>query len=189
MVEAIAIFAAGVFAWTFLEYLIHGWLGHTFHSFATRLHWVHHRDPHAVFTVGAWLPIAILWTTLAVVFRFSSWMILLSGAVAGFAAYELLHYRIHFCRPGGPVADYLRSRHLAHHESHPDRCFGVTSAIWDLAFGTEPLDADLTALYESMRSRAPLTGPTNLYKLKRYMMPFPLASGLARPRERSRLDA
>jgi len=43
------IFAAGVFTWTLLEYVIHGVLGHAHRTFVTRLHEVHHRDPRAVF--------------------------------------------------------------------------------------------------------------------------------------------
>jgi len=48
----------------------------------------------------------------------------------------------------------------------------VTSALWDLAFGTEPMGIEMAALRESMRSRAPLTGRTNLYKLKHYVLLF-----------------
>ena len=99
MVEDVALFAAGIFVWTFLEYLIHGWLSHTLRTFAMRLHAGHHRDAHAVFTIRAWIPIAAIWTIMAVLFRWTPWTILFSGAVAGFAGYEAVHYRIHFCRP------------------------------------------------------------------------------------------
>jgi len=172
MVEDLASFVAGVFVWTFLEYLIHGWLSHTFRTFAMRLHAVHHRDAHAVFTVRAWIPIAVVWTILVIWFRWTPWVILFNGVLAGFVGYEAVHYRIHFRRPCGPIENYLRSRHLVHHEYYANRCFGVTSALWDLAFGTEPMDTTMTALCQSMRSRAPLTGRTNLYKLKNWFRIF-----------------
>ena len=172
MVEDLASFAVGVFIWTFLEYVIHGWLSHTFRTFATPFHAVHHRDAHAVFAVRAWIPIAMVWTIMALLFRWTPWVIMFSGVLAGFAGYEAVHYRIHFQRPRGPVEDYLRSRHLVHHEYYANRCFGVTSALWDLAFGTEPMDAAMTALCESMHSRAPLAGPTNLCKLKDWFRAF-----------------
>src|SRR5689334_685884 len=124
MVEAVALFVMGVLIWTFLEYLIHGWLSHTFHTFAMPLHAAHHQDPHAVFAVGAWLPLAAVWATLAILFRSAPGMILFSGAMVGFAGYEVIHYRIHFRRPRGPVENYLRLRHLVHHERYPTRCFG-----------------------------------------------------------------
>src|SRR5215469_7487400 len=139
MVEDIALFVAGVFVWTFLEYLIHGWLSHTFRTFAMPLHAVHHRDAHAVFAVRAWLPIALIWTAMALLFGWTPGVILFAGAAAGFAGYEAVHYRLHFRHPLGRLENYLRSRHLVHHEYYPDRCFGVTSALWDLVFGTEPM--------------------------------------------------
>ena len=169
MIEGAALFMAGLFIWTFLEYLIHGWLSHTFNTFATPLHAVHHQDPHAVFAVGAWVPITALWTVMVVLYGAAPLMIVFSGTIAGFAGYEFLHYRIHFRRPCGPLEDYLRARHLVHHHRYPSRCFGVTTAIWDLAFGTEPMSREMAALCESMRFRPPLTGPTNLYKLKDFL--------------------
>jgi hypothetical protein len=50
------LFIAGLLGWTFLEYAIHGWTGHRLATFVTPLHNVHHRDPRAVFALGAWLP-------------------------------------------------------------------------------------------------------------------------------------
>jgi len=180
MVEDVALLVAGVFGWTFLEYLIHGWLSHTFHTFAMRLHAVHHRDAHAVFTVRAWIPIAVVWMMMAVLFGWTPGVILFSGAALGFVGYEAIHYRIHFCHPRGPIETFLRSRHLVHHEYYPNRCLGVTSALWDLAFGTEPMGTAMTERCESLRSRPPLTGRTNLYKLKNHVVLFPLREHLAR---------
>ncbi|MGC2445525.1 MAG: hypothetical protein WA409_19220, partial [Candidatus Binatus sp.] len=54
------IFIAGVFAWTIVEYVIHGVLGHAHRTFVTGLHEVHHRDPRAVFALGAWSPTAVV---------------------------------------------------------------------------------------------------------------------------------
>jgi cyclopropane-fatty-acyl-phospholipid synthase len=180
MVDDIALLLAGGFVWTFLEYVIHGWLSHTFHTFAMPLHAVHHRDAHAVFTVRAWIPIAVVWTSLALLFGWTQGVILFSGVAAGFAGYEAIHYRIHFRRAHGPVAQYLRARHLLHHDQYPNCCFGVTSALWDLAFGTEPMGATMTALCESTRTVAPLTGRTNVYKLKNFVLPVSLIKCLAR---------
>jgi len=179
MVEDIALFGVGVFVWTFLEYLIHGWLSHTFKTFATRLHAVHHHDAHAIFTVRAWMPMVLLYAIIATLIRWTPLTILFSGVIAGFAGYEAIHYRIHFCRPQGLVEDYLRSRHLIHHEFYPNRCFGVTSALWDLAFATEPMGNEMATLCKSVRSKPPLTGRSNLYKLRYYLLPFPLTKYLA----------
>ncbi|HZC47378.1 MAG TPA: hypothetical protein VE243_12935, partial [Candidatus Acidoferrum sp.] len=59
MLADVLIFAAGLFAWTLVEYVIHGVLGHAHRTFVTGLHNVHHRDPRAVFALGAWMPTAV----------------------------------------------------------------------------------------------------------------------------------
>ena len=163
MVEAVATFALGLFLWTFAEYVIHGWLGHMLAGRAAALHLVHHRDPHAVFTIGAWLPLVILWTTTLVVFGLCSWTILLSGITSGFALYEFVHYHIHFHRSGNSVDRYLHARHLTHHRKGSDSYFGVTSPLWDLIFGTEPSSYPAPpSMYPAPPSITPLTGRTNV---------------------------
>jgi sterol desaturase/sphingolipid hydroxylase (fatty acid hydroxylase superfamily) len=159
MVEDLALFIFGLFAWTFVEYVIHGWLGHVFGEITAALHQVHHRDPHAVFTIGAWLPIATLWLILFLVYGRSPEVIMLSGIVAGFTLYEAVHYRIHFRRPSNACERYLHARHLRHHRSVADGYLGVTSPLWDLIFGTEP-PITLAPL-----PVAPLTGRTNAHLL------------------------
>ena len=172
-------FVAGVLVWSFVEYLIHGWLCHTFRTFAMPLHAAHHRDASAVFTIRAWVPIAAVCSVALLVFGWTPATILFSGAVAGFVAYEIVHYRIHFRRPRGRIEQYLRSRHLLHHNFYPNQCFGVTSAIWDLAFGTEPMGPEITALCEAMRSQPPLSGRSNLYKLAYYVQPWLMIADVA----------
>lgn len=156
MVETAALFVLGLFAWTLAEYAIHGWLGHTLGGTSAALHQVHHHDPHAVFTIGAWLPVAIVWTAGLIVLGWSPAIILLTGMVTGFALYEAVHYRIHFGRPRNACERYLHARHMRHHRGVADGYLGVTSPLWDLIFGTEPL-----ARFEPA-TVAPLTGRTNV---------------------------
>jgi 4-hydroxysphinganine ceramide fatty acyl 2-hydroxylase len=160
-VYSIALFAAGLFAWTFLEYAIHGWMAHRFATFATPLHAAHHRDPRAVFVVGAWLPaLALLIAALAC--GAHGWALFYGGMLTGFAVYEALHYRIHFCVPACSLEARLRTRHLVHHYCEPNLYFGVTTPLWDRLFATDPdaaAGADLTAQVSGI---GPLEGRSNL---------------------------
>jgi len=165
VVPVALIFVCGLFAWTFIEYLIHAWLSHTFKTFATPLHEAHHRDPHAVFAVGAWLPIAVSLLLAVTLFGAVPPTIFFSGLVAGFAIYEAFHYRLHFCAPLSAAEAHLRARHLAHHYRDPARNFGVTCQLWDLAFGTELVGRDMEYLRDAAASVAPLDGPSNLGRL------------------------
>src|ERR1700683_2432649 len=157
----LAMFVLGLFAWTFIEYLIHGVLSHMFSTFAAPLHAEHHRDPHAVFTVGAGLPTAIVSMIVFGMFGLTPATTVWLGIIVGFLAYEFFHYRIHFARPLFAIEDRLRQRHLAHHAHAPEEIFGVTNRIWDRVFGSEPDHARLAQMQASVAMTKPLTGPSN----------------------------
>jgi dihydroceramide fatty acyl 2-hydroxylase len=161
MLLYLAMFVLGLFAWTFMEYTIHGFLSHIFSTFATPLHDEHHRDPHAVFTVGAWLPTAIVSALVFGIFGLTPMTTIWLGIVTGFLGYEFFHYRIHFARPLCALEDRLRTRHLAHHFGDPAQIFGVTNRIWDRALGTEPDRARLAAMQASVAMTRPLTRASN----------------------------
>jgi 4-hydroxysphinganine ceramide fatty acyl 2-hydroxylase len=154
------LFIAGLFGWTFLEYVIHGWMSHRFATFVTPLHNVHHRDPRAVFALGAWLP-ALLPILIGTARGARVWTIFYAGMLTGFAAYEVLHYRMHFRAPSCRAEAWLRTRHLIHHCA-PALNFGVTTALWDCVFKTRASGADAAALVARVASVAPLEGHSNL---------------------------
>jgi len=161
MVVRFAMFGAGLMSWTLFEYAVHGWMGHIYKTFVTPIHAVHHRDPRAVFAIGTWLPAALV----AVILLAHGWSpaaCFYLGLLAGFAAYEVIHYRIHFSARLTPVETRLRTHHLVHHLRRPKMCLGVTTSFWDRVFGTEPAGPELAALYASVRSVPPIEGPSNL---------------------------
>jgi dihydroceramide fatty acyl 2-hydroxylase len=168
--ENAATFGIGLLTWTLIEYAIHAWLSHTFKTFATPMHDGHHRDPHAVFAIGAWIPIALIWLLGVLLFGWVPGIFFYSGLVAGFAVYEAVHYRLHFVAPSGNVEAYLRSRHLVHHNRTPHASFGVTSALWDLVFGTEVSGPAMVNNIRRVGNLPPLRGPSNLGKLFRYRL-------------------
>ena len=157
-----AMFVLGLFAWTFLEYAIHGFLSHIFTTFATPFHAAHHRNPRMVFTAGVWMPTAIVSALIFAVFGMTPATTAWLGIVAGFVGYEFIHYRFHFARPICALEERMRTRHLAHHMRAANEIFGVTNSLWDRAFGSEPDAARLAELRASVATTAPLTGPSNL---------------------------
>ena len=109
------VFGSGLFAWTLLEYVIHGVLGHAHRTFVSGLHEVHHRDPRAVFALGAWIPVLVVLVLGWAIWGLAVGVIFFGGVVVGFGCYEVIHYRIHFSRPWCAIEERLRARHLAHH--------------------------------------------------------------------------
>jgi dihydroceramide fatty acyl 2-hydroxylase len=155
------LFIAGLLGWTFLEYVIHGWMGHRLATFVSPLHNVHHRDPRAVFALGAWLP-ALLPILVGAARGAHGWTIFYTGMLTGFAAYEVLHYRMHFRAPSCRAEAWLRTRHLVHHYCAPALNFGVTTPLWDRVFKTGASGANAAALAARVASVAPLEGHSNL---------------------------
>ena len=104
-------------------------------------------------------------------FGWSSAMVVASGVVSGFIAYEAIHYRFHFSRPASELERRLRARHLAHHFRAPDQIHGVTTALWDRVFGTEPDAERMRELAAPMAAVAPLSGRSNARFLLRFGTP------------------
>ena len=150
MLVPILSFAAGAATWTLAEYGLHRFV---FHGPSARApgaaeHRAHHANPDyfapwwqkalaALAVTGAMLP-AVAWlASLGTALAFTS------GFVAAYLLYEVLHRRVHTRAPRGRYGRWRRRNHLAHHFADPHRAHGVTSPVWDRAFGTalrlEPL--------------------------------------------------
>jgi sterol desaturase/sphingolipid hydroxylase (fatty acid hydroxylase superfamily) len=165
MVTGAAMFAAGLLSWTLLEYAIHGWMAHLHDTFITPIHAVHHRDPYAVFAIGAWLPSLAVLALLLGLFGLAPGVLFYFGLLCGFIAYEIIHYRIHFAARLMPFERGLRGHHLVHHLRRSGMCLGVVTSFWDKVFGTEPSPREMAALCASVSNVAPLSGPSNLHHL------------------------
>lgn len=149
--ELLWLFALGAFAWTLLEYGLHRYVFHIrfeirnpkVREFANASHLSHHtapRNPDKLLVRPTYgLAVSAL---LFAVFYFLSGSVfsaagILAGIWAGFLYYETVHYRVHLTTaPSGLIATQRRS-HFYHHFTNPERCFGVTSPLWDYVFKTQ----------------------------------------------------
>jgi sterol desaturase/sphingolipid hydroxylase (fatty acid hydroxylase superfamily) len=138
----------GWFIWSLLEYALHRFFFHwTPHhrrlkKIIRSLHVGHHGDsrnpdkilvrPIYSLTVSA-LFLAGFSTVTGSFFTASA---LLTGLWLGFLYYELVHYRLHLSKADSGLLGYQRQGHFYHHFVDPNHCFGVTSPLWDLVFGT-----------------------------------------------------
>jgi sterol desaturase/sphingolipid hydroxylase (fatty acid hydroxylase superfamily) len=62
---------------------------------------------------------------------------IMTGIWTGFLYYEAVHYRVHLTTaPSGFIARQRR-RHFYHHFTNKEKCFGVTSPLWDYVFRTQ----------------------------------------------------
>ncbi|HUQ03912.1 MAG TPA: sterol desaturase family protein [Kofleriaceae bacterium] len=133
----------GAFTWSFLEYVIHRWLGHDRRFRGNpfgKEHLRHHVEgdyfaaswKKAIFAVVVSTIMGVPAVLLAGVYG-AAWV---AGFVAFYAAYEVLHRREHTHAGIGPYGRWARRHHFHHHFVDGRANHGVTSPLWDLAFGT-----------------------------------------------------
>jgi sterol desaturase/sphingolipid hydroxylase (fatty acid hydroxylase superfamily) len=133
--------AAGLAAWTLLEYVLHRWVFHHAPWIRNR-HEEHHHDPKAFVGTPTWLSIVAI---ASLILLPSVWLgglaigsSFTAGLVLGYLAYVAAHYGSHYghFRPGSYLAR-LKRRHAIHHHGDGERNFGVTTPFWDRVFGTD----------------------------------------------------
>jgi dihydroceramide fatty acyl 2-hydroxylase len=137
---------AGIATWSLTEYLMHRYAFHFVPrsrlgvALAYLSHGVHHaypRDPdRLVMPLVVSAPIAGLLFGAGFAAAGARSFPFLAGFAAGYLAYDLVHYRIHYGDAERGVFKWLRRYHFQHHFAAPDRQFGVSSPLWDYVFRT-----------------------------------------------------
>lgn len=145
-------FLLGLFLWTLSEYALHRFLFH--HKPTTPrqerifflFHGVHHAQPQVKTRLVMPLPVSIpmalifyglFYFVVGILLHSPAWVSpLTSGFLIGYVAYDLTHYATHHWAMRSGYAKYIKRHHMAHHYKDPETRFGVSSPIWDWAFGT-----------------------------------------------------
>jgi len=138
----------GLAFWTLLEYLFHRFLLHAeFHNTALRAlvnvsHARHHAAPRDRDQILVKAPFALVTSALIYALLFAitrDWFetsAIMSGIWLGFLYYEAVHYRVHISLAHSNLLQRQRRAHFHHHFSDSQKCFGVTTPMWDYVFGT-----------------------------------------------------
>jgi sterol desaturase/sphingolipid hydroxylase (fatty acid hydroxylase superfamily) len=79
---------------------------------------------------GAWMP--LVWWLAGP----AAGVAVATGWAAGYFFYEYQHAVAHLRAPGGRYGTWLRRHHFHHHFGHPMANHGVSTLVWDKAFGT-----------------------------------------------------
>ncbi len=135
-------FVSGVFAWTFIEYLMHRFGGHQkrLGKQVMREHLQHHATPDYFTSFAKKLALAVpVLGTLALIGYLllgPAGLALALGTSFGWVFYEQLHRATHVRGPRNRYGEWARLHHLHHHFHSPKANHGVTTPLWDLVFGT-----------------------------------------------------
>jgi cyclopropane-fatty-acyl-phospholipid synthase len=136
-----ALVLAGVAGWTLLEYVLHRFVLHGLQPFKG-WHDAHHARPTALICAPTLLSAGLI---AGGVFAPAWWLgtpwqasALTLGVLAGYLAYATTHHAVHHWHRGGSWLLARKRWHARHHSPRPGQapCYGVTSGLWDHAFGS-----------------------------------------------------
>jgi sterol desaturase/sphingolipid hydroxylase (fatty acid hydroxylase superfamily) len=133
-------FGAGLGFWTLLEYLLHRYVLHHAPPFRG-MHALHHASPAALIGTPSWLSVSLIGGLVFLPLLHELQMAVASGATAGvmlgYLWYVGVHHATHHrrARPGSYL-HRAKQRHAMHHHSARGCNFGVTTALWDIVFGS-----------------------------------------------------
>ena len=147
VLESIGLFAAGLFIWTLTEYWLHRLVFHWQPSFpgGDKLHFiihgVHHDHPNdplrLVMPPAASVPLALVfYAAFYLVLGADRALAFGAGFLAGYLAYDMIHYHLHHHSPRTRLGKWLRELHMRHHFQDDERGFGISAPYWDRVFGT-----------------------------------------------------
>jgi len=140
--KPLASLCAGLFVFSFVEYVIHRWVFHSPASFLSPMHRTHHHFPRqpsaAPFFTSAGIAF-VLWALLSSVIGQQIACFFLCGLLGGYFCYAALHHLEHNIAINVLPFSWLKRRWSTHgvHHRRVDANFGVTTSLWDHVFGTD----------------------------------------------------
>lgn len=143
----IAMFAGGIFFWTFAEYSIHRFVFHfpaksDFAKYIVFLtHGIHHDDPsdptRLVLPPALSLPLSVpFYFLFKAVFGPTQYHTFFAGFLSGYLTYDFIHYATHHFQMKSALGKKLKEYHMKHHFVDHDAKWGVSSPMWDHVFNT-----------------------------------------------------
>jgi len=137
--------AAGLAAWTIIEYVLHRFVLHGLAPFS-RWHAEHHQRPVALICAPTILSATLIFTMVfaPALLLGSLWRAcaLTLGVLGGYFAYAITHHATHHWRADGAWLRQRKRWHALHHHDHHHHhggasgFYGVTTAFWDHVFGS-----------------------------------------------------
>jgi len=139
----VALLLVGFVAWSPLEYFLHRFVLHGLRPFSG-WHARHHQRPLALICGPTVLSASLL--TSLVFLPLWLWrplhqaLALTLGVLLGYLAYGLVHHATHHARSATGLMRRRKRWHALHHHAPAGAgaCFGVTTRLWDHAFGSVP---------------------------------------------------
>jgi 4-hydroxysphinganine ceramide fatty acyl 2-hydroxylase len=148
MFTYIEMFAAGLFFWTFAEYVLHRFVFHYVPKpqWALRIHFIFHGVHHdypsdakrLVMPPSASIPMALgLYLLFNALLPANYIFGFFPGFILGYLVYDMTHYAIHHFNFKGGFWKRIKQHHMLHHYADASKGYGVSSPIWDKVFRSD----------------------------------------------------
>jgi len=138
---------AGIFVWSFIEYVLHKYIFHfdAKSEFGKKIHFIFHGVHHdypsdsrrLVMPPSVSIPLAALFYFIFMYLVGEVYVLpFFSGFIIGYLFYDLTHYAIHHFNMHSKFWLAIKNHHMLHHYQDQDKGYGVSSPLWDLVFGS-----------------------------------------------------
>ena len=138
---------AGIFVWTFIEYVLHKYIFHfdAKSEFGKKIHFIFHGVHHdypsdsrrLVMPPSVSIPLAALFYFIFMYLVGGVYVLpFFSGFIIGYLFYDLTHYAIHHFNMHNKFWLEIKNHHMLHHYHDQYKGYGVSSPLWDLVFGS-----------------------------------------------------
>jgi sterol desaturase/sphingolipid hydroxylase (fatty acid hydroxylase superfamily) len=138
-IQIILLAALGLAIWTFAEYLLHRFVLHHWPYFVD-MHQAHHDEAQEMIGAPTIFSLAFFYVTiylpLLLAFGMGNALPIFSGFIAGYLAFDAVHYSVHHLQGQNRVLRFWKKLHAIHHHGNADTNYGVLTDFWDRVFGT-----------------------------------------------------
>ncbi len=136
-------FIGGIIFWTFMEYLIHRFLGHVWllrTPFRVEHQKHHHKRDYFASNFNKLKATIIIWPIIffitSLMAGFFNSALFSTGFILMYVYYEYLHKIYHVRAPKTALGAFMRKHHMSHHFLDDSLNHGVTTPLWDIVFRT-----------------------------------------------------
>lgn len=136
-------FLSGMVFWTFMEYMLHRFLGHEwlFRNKFRKEHQKHHHVRNYFASVMDKFLTSFIFGSLTLVITYYllgkiESIVFTTGFILMYLFYEYVHRSLHVKAPTTELGKKLRKHHFYHHFNDEYMNQGVTTRFWDRLFGT-----------------------------------------------------
>jgi sterol desaturase/sphingolipid hydroxylase (fatty acid hydroxylase superfamily) len=145
--EVLGIGLLALLTWSLTEYALHRFVFHfePKGEWLERLHFImhgiHHADPvdptRLVMPPPVSIVLSLMLYPLFLAVVGPRWIHpFFAFFIAGYLAYDYIHYAVHHFTPRTRLGKQLKQSHMIHHYVNHQLRWGVSSPLWDVVFGT-----------------------------------------------------